>query len=165
MFNIFRKKPSQEAGAIPPPLPEQRKEKSDSFIKSAVESGEHPENEIEGLIGFFRMGMMTPQEFFPAILKKDFVIICSERSDPNTALFLQHPDGTSRLAVFTSESKAKRLFELHPSFSHAFNVKLEILVQSLPSNAGFVINPTFEALTMQVSPEQLAHIKEDFLIT
>ena len=163
MFNFFRKKSSSEAGLTPPPLPAQSRESSDPFIKSVVGSGEHAENEIEGLIGFFRMGIMTPHEFFPAILKKDFITICSERSDPNSALFLKRPDGTSRLAVFTSEAKAKKLFELHPTFSHAFDVTLEVLLRSLPAEAGFVINPSFEAMTMQVSPEQLAHIKADFI--
>jgi hypothetical protein len=119
----------------------------------------------KGLYGMFRIGIMTPPEFFAAIIKLDVFVICSEGGNPNSALFLQHPDGNSRLAFFSTIEKAKKLFESHPQFSHVYELPLRDILIGLPPTSGFVMNPTFEAMTMQATPEQVQHIKSDFLST
>jgi len=77
------------------------------FVRAFEASKEYPENELESIYVFYRMGVMTPEEFFPSFLKKNVFIICSDKDHPNSALFLRKEKRSSRLAFFSSESKAK----------------------------------------------------------
>jgi hypothetical protein len=144
----------------PIPLPTSS---SDPFINKVVENGDHAANGIEGLYGFFRMGLMDAPAFFGALVKEEVLIVCTDRQDVNSALFLKHPDGSSRLAFFTSPERAKKVVIEHPAYRFCFEVAVAGLIKGLPANAGFVMNPFDEAITLQATPEQARHICTDFI--
>lgn len=149
----------QDSLSEPPPLP---KSSNDPFINKVVQSGDHATNGIEGLYGFFRMGLMDEAAFFGALVKHGVLITCTDRQNVNSALFLKHSDGCSRLAFFTSHERAQKVVFEHPEYRYCFEVPLSDLLKGLPANAGFVMNPSDEAITLQATPEQARRIRADF---
>ncbi len=145
----------------PPPLPKSAK---DDFLDKVVQKNDHATNGMEGFYGFFRMGAMDEATFFASLIKQSVLIACTDHNDVNSALFLKHPDGCPRLAFFTSSERAQKVAIRHPEYRYCFEVPLTDLLKGLPANAGFVMNPSDEVITLQATPEQARRIREDFTL-
>ena len=160
MFGFFNKRKEERPNL--PSLPR----RDDALAKTADlvrATGDCAKAEGDGMILMFRSGILQPQQFFPGFLKSEVFILVKYFNSLNAPLFLNHPDGAPRLALFTSPERAKGTQEKHPEYSYAVKAPCQQILAGLPAGNGLVMNPGSEAVTFQMAPDQFARFKADFM--
>jgi hypothetical protein len=160
MFGFFNKRKEEKPNL--PPLPR----RDDALARTAdlvQTTGDCAKAEGDGMILMFRSGILQPQQFFPDLLKSEVFILVKYLNNLNAPLFLSHPDGAPRLAIFTSPERAKAIQEKHPEYCYAVKATCRQILAGVPAGSGLVMNPGGEAVTFQMTAEQFARFKTDFM--
>jgi len=155
MFGFGKKKNDE----TPKPQPT-----DDSFFEGIRDFASGEANELEKVIIQGKSGIDGAKQALPNILAQSNVYILAKAPDKlNECAKLRNPDtGAAMLVAMTSERLAQKAVDENPSktYTHVQEMPFIRILGAAGPQLGVVLNPFDDHLTCELSPDQIAQLKE-----
>ncbi len=120
-------------------------------------------NLIEGTI--LRMQIESPTiehiaDFGQACLKGKLFMLCtSQKETLEDTLIFEKENDAPLLVLCTSKERAEKVWEKAPGHTHLVSLPFAHLVELMPPNLGFIINPYCEAVSFTMPPSKVESLR------